>query len=73
MCEGLPRIVGKQQNTLVTLKTQLNEKYFLRPLKRGNDRKQLISQSHQGTQVTMTQVHYDTGYVTPGCVWEVKM
>lgn len=58
-------MVGKQQNTPVPLKTQ--------PLTRGNERKQLISQSHQGTQVTMTRVHYDTGYVTPGCVWEVKM
>lgn len=26
------------QNTLVPLKTQLKENYFLRPLKRGNDK-----------------------------------
>lgn len=26
------------QNTLVPLKTQLNENYFLRPVKRGNDK-----------------------------------
>lgn len=33
----------------------------------------MISETHEGTQVTMTQVHYDTEYITPGCVGEVKM
>lgn len=33
----------------------------------------MISKTQKGTQVTATQVHYDTEYITPGCVWEVKM